>query len=193
MLGPLECVCYIWQLGAENHPSSFLFHFSPLSYLSRLVCVILSLPLTLLFTAGIQVFGFGVLLAVLRGARCTFVLLSGPVWALGGGDHQPKEPGQFYCPAAFQSKKPTVRRVFGRGWGGHGWGSGSNVAADCHRSSPALSRSVLPPQEPRGRQMHLPEIHTPGPDAYPPPPRPPSSRFYRNAACATHRCPFTLL
>lgn len=131
-------------------------------------CVILSLPLTLLFTTGIQVFGFGVLLVVLRGARCTFVLLSGPVWALLGGAHQPKEPGQFYCPAAFQSKKPTVRRVSGRGWGGHGWRSGLNVTADCHRSSPALSRSVLPLEKPRGRQMHLPEIHTPGPDAYPP-------------------------
>lgn len=37
MLGPLECVCYIWQLGAENHPSPFPFKISPLSCLSRLV------------------------------------------------------------------------------------------------------------------------------------------------------------
>lgn len=33
----LWSVCYIWQLGAENHPSSFPLKFSPLSYLSHLV------------------------------------------------------------------------------------------------------------------------------------------------------------
>ncbi|KAK2851504.1 hypothetical protein Q5P01_007780 [Channa striata] len=37
---------------------------------------------TLLF--GTQVFAPEVLLVVLRGARCTFVFLSGPAWAQGG-------------------------------------------------------------------------------------------------------------
>lgn len=33
-------------------------------------------------------------------------------------------------------------------------------------SPPALSRPVLSLEELQGRQKHLPEIHTPGPDAY---------------------------
>lgn len=179
----LWSVCVIFGSWGQKitHPL-FLSRSLPSPVFLAWCCVILSLPLTLLFTTGIQVFGFGVLLVVLRGARCTFVLLSGPVWALGwwwwrrGGHTSRKEPGQFYCPAAFQSNKPTVRRVFWQGWGGHGWSSGLNVTADCHRSSPALSRSVLPLEEPRGRQMHLPEIHTLGPDAYslPPHPTPPT-------------------
>lgn len=167
MLGPLECVCYIWQLEEENHPSSFPFKLSPLSYLSHLVlCHSFSpsQPLNYHRYSGIWLWGAA------GGAERCKVHFCPPVRAcvgLGRG-HQPKEPGQFYCPVAFQSKKPMVRRVFGRGWGGHGWSSGLNVTADCHRSSPALSRSVLPLEEPRGRQMHLPEIHTLGPDAYPP-------------------------
>lgn len=56
-------------------------------------------------------------------------------------------------------------------------------STDCLSSSPpALSRPVLSLEEPQGRQMHLPEIHTQEPDAY----LPPSPRFYRNTACGTH-------
>lgn len=179
-------MCYLWQLGAENHPSSFPFKFSPLSYLSRLtLCRSFSpsyLPQVFRYLAP------GTLLAVLRGARCTFVLLSGPVWAFGG-DASQKHWDSSIVPL-HSAQRAMVRRVFGRGWGGYGWGWGLSVTADCHRVSPASSRSVLPLVEPQGRQMHLPEIHTPGPDAYLPTPSP---RFYRNAACATHWCPFTLL
>lgn len=80
----LWSVCVIFGSWEQKttHPL-FLLSSLPSSILLASCCVILSLPLTLLFTTGIQVFGFGVLVVVLRGARCTFVLLSGPVWALG--------------------------------------------------------------------------------------------------------------
>lgn len=73
--------------------------------------------------------------------------------------------GHFYCPNAFQSMKDTVGSeggVVGFRWSKMGgdqflnWGSGE------HR----LSRPILHLKEPQGRQMHLPEIHTSGPDAY---------------------------
>lgn len=92
--GPRLClnlwsVCVIFGSWEKKitHP---LFLLSPLPspIFLTLCCVILSRLLSLLITTGIQVFGFGVLLVVLRGARCTFVLLSGPVWALGGGTSQ---------------------------------------------------------------------------------------------------------
>lgn len=150
-------------LAAGSRKSPILFSFQVLSPLRSFLPHVVSFFRSLLFTTGIQVFGPR---ALLRGARCTFVLLSGPVWAFGGG-HQPKAPGQFHCPAEFQSKnygKKGVQR--GVGWIRVGPGS---VTADCHRFSPASSRSVLPLVEPQGRQMHLPEIHTPRPDAYLPP------------------------
>lgn len=183
----LWSVCVLY-LAAGSRKSPILFSFQVLTPLLSFSPHVVSFFLSLLFTTGIQVFGPGTLLAVLRGARCTFVLLSGPVWAFGGGASQ-KHWDSSIVPL-HSAQRATVRRVFGRGWGGCGWGWGLSVTADCHRFSPASSRSVLPLVEPQGRQMHLPEIHTPGPDAYLPTPSP---RFYRNAACATHWCPFTLL
>lgn len=175
-------------LAAGSRKSPILFFFQVLSPLLSFSPHIVSFFLSLLFTTGIQVFGPGTLLAVLRGARCTFVLLSGPVWAFGG-DASQKHWDSSIVPL-HSAQRAMARRVFGRGWGGYGWGWGLSVTADCHRFSPASSRSVLPLVEPQGRQMHLPEIHTPGPDAYLPTPSP---RFYRNAVCATHWGPFTLL
>lgn len=68
--------------------------------------VIPSLPLIYRRYSGIRP---GLLLLVLRGARCTFVLLSGPVWARGEEGGAPTEgPGQFYCPDTFQPMKNTV-------------------------------------------------------------------------------------
>lgn len=187
LLGSLECVCYIWQLGAENHPSSFSFQVSLPSPIFLASCsVILSRPLSPSYLP--QVFRYvapGVLLLVPRGARCTFVLLSGPVWAFGGG-HQPKAPGQFYCPAAFQSKKASVRRVFGRGWGGYGRGSGLSVTA-----APLLPCPVVSCLSWRRGADKCTCLKSTPPGQMPISPQP-SPRFYRNAACATHRCPFTL-
>lgn len=183
----LWSVCVLY-LAAGSRKSQILCSFQVLSPLLSFSPHVVSFFLSLLFTTGIQVFGPGTLLAVLRGARCTFVLLSGPVWAFGGDASQKHWDSSIVL--LHSAQRAPVRRVFGRGWGGYGWGWGLSVAADCQCFSPASSRSVLPLEEPQGRQMHLPEIHTPGPDAYLPTPSP---RFYRNAACATHWCPFTLL
>lgn len=91
-------------------------------------------------------------------------------------------PGQFYCPDAFQSMRDMVGSeggVLGKGGSRREeislWFEGTRScvrgvtaeSTDCLPSSPpALSRPILSLEEPQGRQMHLPEIHTPGPDAY---------------------------
>lgn len=103
-----------------------------------------------------------------------------------GGGHQPKAPGQFYCPAAFQSKKASVRRVFGRGWGGYGRGSGLSVTA-----APLLPCPVVSCLSWRRGADKCTCLKSTPPGQMPISP-PPSPRFYRNAACAMHRCPFTL-
>ncbi|KAK2897548.1 hypothetical protein Q8A73_013928 [Channa argus] len=97
--------------------------------------------------AGTQVFAPGVLLVVLRGARCTFVFLSGPVWAQGGARRRTRTVLLYGC--------IPVNKGY--------------VSTDCLPTlppPPALSHPVLSLEEPQGKQMHLPEIHTSGPDAY---------------------------
>lgn len=184
----LWSVCVLY-LAAGSRKSPILFSFQVLSPLLSFSPHVVSFFLSLLFTTGIQVFGPR---DAAGGAERCKVHFCPPVRAcvgLWGGDASQKHWDSSIVPL-HSAQRATVRRVFGRGWGGYGWGWGLSVTADCHRFSPASSRSVLPLVEPQGRQMHLPEIHTPGPDAYLPTPSP---RFYRNAACATHWCPFTLL
>lgn len=114
-------------------------------------------------------------------------------------------PGQFYCPDAFQSMKDTVGSeggVLGKGakTGGEdqslSWGSRVCVcvceSTDCLPSPPpppVLSRPVLSLEEPQGRPVHLPEIHTPGPDAYLPPI---SKVLQKHCMRHTHWCPLTV-
>lgn len=62
----------------------------------------ITLPSFTFLTTGIQVFAPRMLLAVLKGARCTFVFLLGPVWAPG---NTYQRPGQSYCFEAFHLKK----------------------------------------------------------------------------------------
>lgn len=98
LLGSLQESVFHLAAESENYLAlsiilflfSFKIHPSPLSLL---VLFHSFLPACLLFfTSGIQVFAPRVLLVVLRSARCTFVLLSGPVWAQRGvGGHQPKD------------------------------------------------------------------------------------------------------
>lgn len=186
LLGPLECWCVIFGSWEQKitHPL-FLSSSLPSAIFLASRCVVLSLPLIYHTYSGIWPQDAA------GGAERCKVHFCPPVRAcvgLWGGASQ-KHWDSSIVPLHSAQRAP-VRRVFGRGWGGYGWGWGLSVTADCHRFSPASSRSVLPLVEPQGRQMHLPEIHTPGPDAYLPTPSP---RFYINAACATHWCPFTLL
>lgn len=104
-------LCYTWQPGAENRPPC-----SPFIHLS-LSCLVLclsfspSLPLIYHRYSGICLQGAA------GGAERCKVHFCPPVRAcVGPGGHQPKGPGQFYCPVAFQSMKDMVRRVLG-GWG----------------------------------------------------------------------------
>lgn len=164
------CLCYTWQLGSENCPPSSLSLLSPCLMLCH--SFFPSLPL---IYHSFQVFAPGVLPVVQRGARCTFVLLSGPVWAQGAPTERTR--------TVLLSRHIPVNEGYGKegvGWGGVGGGfkTGGAVFSLCvwcvwlqrlHstlHSPPALSRSILSLEEPQGRQMHLPEIHTPGPDAY---------------------------
>lgn len=110
-----------------------------------------------------------------HGERCKVHFCSLVRTCVGPGGHQPKGPGQFYCPVAFQPMKDMVSRVLGRGLGvfQDGWSSVLILCMcrvcdckDCRHSPPTLSRSVLSVTEPQGRQTHLPEIQTLGPDAY---------------------------
>lgn len=99
-------LCYTWHLRAENLADNF----SPLlSSLSSLSPQVVSFPLSLLFNAGIQVFAPRVLLVVLRGARCTFVLLSGPVWAQGAASRRSRTVLLSHC--------IPVNEGYGRGRG----------------------------------------------------------------------------
>lgn len=54
-------------------------------------------------------------------------------------------------------------------------------------SPPAFSRSILSLEEPQGRQMHLPEIHTPGQT----PIYPISTVLQKHCMCHAHWCPLT--
>ena len=151
-----------------------------------------------------QVFAPRVLLVVRRGARCTFVILSGPVWAQGGASQRtgtvllsrriPVNEG--YC-----REWGRRRRVKGAKTGGDqslSWGSRvcARVTAestDCLPSPPpppppppVLSRPV--PWGAAG-QANAPawNPHPPGPDAYLP-----HLKGFTETLHVPHWCPLTL-
>lgn len=116
-------LCYTWQCAWSRKTSELnAFHHPLLLFTSS--CVILPS----LFTACVQVFAPEVWLVLPGGARCTFVLLSGPVWAKGvvvvvGMPTEGR--GRVYCPYTFHSSKNTVvgeGGMFNRG-AGDGWRS----------------------------------------------------------------------
>lgn len=78
-------------------------------YFFFLISSITLLSLTFL-TTGIQVFAPRMLLAVLKGARCTFVFLLGPVWARG---NTYQRPGESHCSETFHLRKDLLRS---EGW-----------------------------------------------------------------------------
>ncbi len=130
---------------------------------------------------------------VLRGARCTFVLLSGPVWAQRGARRRTRT---VLLSRRIPLNEGYGGRVLCRGakMGGDQseWGSGVCVCdcRDCLTSPPpppppppAYSRPILSCPSCAAGQANAP--------AWNPHPRarrlsPPSPRFYRNIACATH-------
>lgn len=126
LLGPLECVCYIWQPGAENHPSSFPFKISPLSCLSRLVLChsfAPSHPLIYHRYSGIWLRGAA------GGAERCKVHFCPPVRACVGlgvvvvvavrGTHQPKGTGTVLLSCCIPVKEAYGKEgVLAGGWGG---------------------------------------------------------------------------
>lgn len=140
----LWSVCVVFGSWEQKitHPL-FLLGSLPSPIFPAWCCVIPSLPLTLLFTTGIQVFGFGVLLVVLRGARCTFVLLSGPVWAFGGGrggTTLAKRTGTVLLSCCI-----PVKEAYGKEgvWQGVGW-TRVELGLACDRRLPPLFSCLVP-------------------------------------------------
>lgn len=125
------CLCYTWQLGSENCPPSSLSLLSPCLMLCH--SFFPSLPL---IYHSFQVFAPGVLPVVQRGARCTFVLLSGPVWAQGAPTERTR--------TVLLSRHIPVNEGYGKegvGWGGgvqDGWSCLQLVCVVCVTAEIAL-------------------------------------------------------
>lgn len=201
LLGSLQESVFHLAAESENYLalSIILFCFFKIhpSPLSLLVFFHSFLPACLIFfTSGIQVFAPRVLLVVLRSARCTFVLLSGPVWARRGvGGHQPKDRDS----SIVQAHSSQWRIWWGAKEGGalgreDGWGTafewGSGVCVRYCRLPPLFSSSSSSSFCPvlscplRSRRAGTCTCLKSTPQGQTP--ISPSPRFYRNAACATH-------
>lgn len=180
LLGPLDESVLHLAAGSRKSPPMFSFH-SSLSLLPHVVSFILSLSPSYLP----QVFRYLPPGCCWRCWEVQGALLSS-CQGLCGPRGAPAERTR----TVLLSCRIPVNEGYGKegvgwvgGWvGGGGWGGGGSRRVelslefvcvvcvcdcrDCLNSPPALSRPILSLEEPQGRQMHLPEIHTPGPDAY---------------------------